>query len=39
MKFFGELSPALTGALESMGTAFEQYDFFQGLEAEIEVPA
>ena len=39
MKFFGELSPALTGALESMGTAFEQYDFFQGLQAEIEVPA
>jgi quinol monooxygenase YgiN len=39
MKFYGELSPALTGALESMGTTFEQYDFFQGLEADTEVPA
>jgi quinol monooxygenase YgiN len=36
MKFFGEISPALAGALESMGTSFEQYDFFQGLGSAIE---
>ena len=39
MKFFGELSPALAGALEAMNTSYVQYDFFQGLEAEAEVPA
>ena len=39
MAFYGELSPALAGALEAMGTAFHQYAFFQGLEAELEVPA
>jgi quinol monooxygenase YgiN len=31
MKFFGEISPALAGALETMGTTFQQYSFFQGL--------
>jgi quinol monooxygenase YgiN len=39
MKFFGEISPALAGALESMGTPFVQYDFFQGLEVKTEVTA
>ena len=39
MEFFGELSPALAGALEAMGTTFNHYSFFQGLEAEIGVPA
>ena len=36
MAFYGELSPALAGALEAMGTTFEQFSFFQGLGVEIE---
>ena len=39
MAFFGEISPALAGALEAMSTTFDQYSFFQGLETEIEVSA
>lgn len=41
MTFYGELSPALAGALESMGAAFDQFSFFQGLhvEARDTVPA
>ena len=43
MTFYGELSPALAGALETMGAAFERFSFFQGLGAETqerdEVPA
>jgi quinol monooxygenase YgiN len=35
MDFFGELSPALAGALQAMGTTFHQYSFFQGLETEV----
>jgi quinol monooxygenase YgiN len=37
MTFYGELSPALAGALEAMGTKFTQFSFFQGLEADVEV--
>ena len=36
MTFYGELSPALAGALESMGTTFHRLVFFQGLGAEVE---
>jgi quinol monooxygenase YgiN len=41
MTFYGELSPALSGALEAMDTEYTQFSFFQGLDVEVpeEVPA
>ena len=36
MTFYGELSPALAGALEAMGASFVQCDFLQGLDGEIQ---
>ena len=36
MRFYGEVTPALAGALESMGTPFVQFSFFQGLGAAVE---
>jgi len=36
MTFYGELSPALAGALEAMGTTFHRFAFFQGLVADVE---
>jgi hypothetical protein len=41
MTFYGEPSPALAEALETMGTPFRQFFYFQGLDAEVldEVPA
>jgi quinol monooxygenase YgiN len=38
MTFYAEPSPALAGALEAMGTTFEQFSFLQGLDSEIQVP-
>ena len=38
MTFYGELSPALSAALESMGAAFDQFSFFQGLDVEAREP-
>jgi quinol monooxygenase YgiN len=37
MTFYGELSPALAGALQAMGTPYRQFSFLQGLDADIEV--
>ena len=37
MSFYGELSPALAGALQAMGTPYQQFSFFQGLDAGIEL--
>lgn len=37
MAFYDEPSPALTQALEAMGTPYQRFSFFQGLEAESEV--
>jgi quinol monooxygenase YgiN len=41
MAFYDEPSPALAQALEGMGTTYERFSFFQGLEADrkVEVPA
>jgi hypothetical protein len=43
MTFYGELSPALVGALQAMGTPYRRFSFLQGLDADItvldEVPA
>jgi quinol monooxygenase YgiN len=41
MAFYDEPSPALAKALEGMGTTYERFSFFQGLEADrkVEVPA
>jgi quinol monooxygenase YgiN len=43
MTFYGELSPALAGALQTMGTPYQRFSFLQGLDADItvreEVPA
>jgi quinol monooxygenase YgiN len=41
MAFYDEPSPALAEALEGMGTTYERFSFFQGLEADrkVEVPA
>jgi quinol monooxygenase YgiN len=43
MTFYGELSPALAGSLQAMGTTYKRFSFLQGLHAEIhvgeEVPA
>jgi quinol monooxygenase YgiN len=37
MTFYGELSPALVGALKAMGTTYTAFSFLQGLEADIDV--
>jgi quinol monooxygenase YgiN len=37
MTFYGELSPALTGALRAMGTPYRQFSFLQGLNADVDV--
>jgi quinol monooxygenase YgiN len=37
MTFYDEPSPALTEALEAMGTKVTQFSFFQGLEADTKV--
>ena len=37
MTFYGELSPALAGALEAMGATFTQFSFFQSLDVDAEV--
>lgn len=41
MAFYDEPSPALAQALEGMGTTYERFTFFQGLEVDskVEVPA
>ena len=41
MAFYAEPSPALAHALEAMGTTYERFSFFQGLEVDskVEVPA
>jgi quinol monooxygenase YgiN len=37
MTFYGEPSPALAGALKTMGAPFTAFTFLQGLDAEIDV--
>jgi quinol monooxygenase YgiN len=37
MTFYGELSPALAGALQAMGTPYRRFSFLQGLEADVGV--
>jgi quinol monooxygenase YgiN len=37
MKFYGEPSPALAGALQAMGTPYTTFSFLQGLDADIGV--
>ena len=37
MTFYGEVSPALAGALEAMGTDYTRFSFLQGLDADITV--
>jgi len=37
MTFYAEPSPALAGALQAMGTAFNRFSFLQGLDADIDV--
>ena len=37
MTFYGELSPALAGALQAMGTPYQRFSFLQGLDADIGV--
>jgi quinol monooxygenase YgiN len=39
MTFYAEPSPALAQTLEERGSTYEKFSFFQGLEAESEVPA
>lgn len=39
MTFFGEISPALAGALRAMGTPYRRFSLLQGLNADIEVLA
>jgi quinol monooxygenase YgiN len=41
MTFYGDLSPALAGALQAMGTTYTTFSFLQGLEIDVreEVPA
>jgi quinol monooxygenase YgiN len=36
MRFYGEVTPALAGALEAMGTSFVQFSCFQGLGSQVE---
>ncbi len=38
MAFYGEMSPALIGALQAMGTSYTAFSFLQGLNADIAVP-
>jgi hypothetical protein len=35
MTFYGDVSPALAGALKGIGTAFTVFHFLQGLAADI----
>jgi quinol monooxygenase YgiN len=37
MAFYGELSPALAGALQAMGVTYTTFSFLQGLSADIDV--
>jgi quinol monooxygenase YgiN len=37
MSFYGELSRALAGGLQAMGTPYQQFAFFQGLDADSEL--
>jgi quinol monooxygenase YgiN len=37
MIFYSELSPALAQALETLGATYQQFSFFQGLEADATV--
>jgi quinol monooxygenase YgiN len=37
MAFYGEMSPALAGALQAMGTTYTTFSFLQGLNAEIDL--
>jgi quinol monooxygenase YgiN len=37
MTFYGELSPALVGALNGMGTTYTTFSFLQGLDADVDV--
>jgi quinol monooxygenase YgiN len=37
MRFYGELSPALAGALQAMDTPYTAFSFLQGLDADIGV--
>ena len=39
MTFYDEPSPALTHALDAMGTSYETFSFFQGLDVDSEVLA
>ena len=39
MAFYGEMSPALAGALQDMGTNYTTFGFLQGLSADIEITA
>ena len=39
MTFYGDVSPALAGALKGMGTTFTAFSFMQGLDADIDVCA
>lgn len=38
MTFYGEPSPALARALETMGVTFTQFSLFEGLDAHVESP-
>lgn len=38
MAFYGEMSPALAGALQAMGTTYTTFSFLQGLHADIDIP-
>jgi quinol monooxygenase YgiN len=37
MTFYGDLSPALVGALKAMGTSYTTFSFLQGLDADVDV--
>jgi quinol monooxygenase YgiN len=37
MTFYGDMSPALAGALKAMGTTYTTFAFLQGLDADIDV--
>jgi quinol monooxygenase YgiN len=38
MTFYGEPSPALAAALETMGVSWTQFALLQGLDADVQVP-
>ena len=38
MQFYGDMSPALAGALQAMGTTYTTFGFLQGLNADIDIP-